>query len=68
MGHYFEGNLHMYNITLWHIHVTTVAMEMQQYIVFIVVITDAAVNNLKVLSAATEMQHWVTSAAISYCC
>jgi hypothetical protein len=38
-------------ITLWHIGITILAMEMSQYIPFIVG-EDVAVNNIKVFSVA----------------
>jgi hypothetical protein len=43
-----------YKVTLWHICVSTVAME-TQHVPFAVNL-NAAVNNTKMLCAATEMQ------------
>lgn len=43
-----------YRVTLWHICVTTVAME-TQHVPFVVNL-NVAVNNIKMLCAATEMQ------------
>ena len=47
------GNVHI-TVTLWHICVTTVAME-TQHIPFLVNL-NVAVNNINMLCAATEMQ------------
>jgi hypothetical protein len=38
----------MYHNTLWHVHITTAAMEMQQCSLFLVVGTYVAVNNTSV--------------------
>jgi hypothetical protein len=40
-------------------------METQQYVSFFIVAVDVAVNNIKLFSAAMEMQQWVTFALLS---
>ena len=52
-----------YTVTLWHICVTTVAMETQH--VPCVVNLNVAVNNIKMLCAATKMQQWFPFALLS---
>jgi hypothetical protein len=46
------------NVTLWRIRPTTVTMETQQYIPFVLIHVDAVANNTKVFIVDMGMQQW----------
>lgn len=56
-----------YNITLWRIRVTIVAMERLQYVRFFVLDVDVSVGGIKVYIVSMKMQQWVSFAVLSSC-
>ena len=44
---------------MWRIGATIVSMEKQQYIRFMLINVDGAVNNTKVFIVAMDMQQWI---------
>jgi len=55
----------MYDITLWNICVTIVAMELQRCVPFFVVVIHVSVNNIKMFIIAMEMQQVISFALLS---
>jgi hypothetical protein len=58
------GNV-TYNATLWGVRVTIVAVEIQQHVPFVWLLTYVvAVINIKALIVVMEMQQWASFAVL----